>query len=1016
MKVFSVAFALSVLFTGGLSQPKERPLSRVRLSSPSAVSPRLQAEDTIRVLALMVEFKSDSDSRTSGDGTFAAPGNPDQIDPPPHDASYFTGKLRFLENYFRKVSNGKVLISADLFGPVVTLAENMAVYSPPREGPNEPLARLVVDSWSAANDLNPAFPFSQYEGFIIFHAGVGRDIDLVGIFGFDPTPLDIPSVTLNLASMRDLLNDPAFPGIPVNGGSFFITNSMILPETETRVFTSGSRSDTLQLSINGLLAASFGSFLGLPDLFDTRTGRSGIGQFGLMDGAAIFAYSGLFPPEPSAWEKVYLGWTTPTIPAAGASSLILPAVGLTTAGNDTIYKIPITHREYFLVENRSRDPLGNGQMVTLIQNGVTVTRHYERDTTGFFFNDVRGITGSLIDVEDFDWAISGDMSLQSFEGGGILIWHVDEDIIEAGLASNSVNADPERRGVDLEEADGSQDIGVPYEFLEAGSGTENGWPPDAWFAGNPAPVYRNEFSETSIPSSNSNAGARSFISMKEFSAKSVRAVMTVDRGSGDFRPGPLTMSLGSPSQLGNPTVMNSAVFVPSAEGIFVFQKNGSSGVTDPAGLLSASPSQFPLAGLESARTVVAGVEDSTLRIWELWDNTGDGVYDSVGLRTVAVPNRITAPPMMVDSAGTTLVVVGDESGTVWKVGLDGTVQSFFPTGRGAVKRLARGTSADGSVTFTSGGSLFRNQNETQLGGGGPWLLAAGNSQTGAIFAVAEEGGHRVAAYDPTGDQRFEISVSDTVSEIIVADVDGDGRLDIVVVARSRLYAFNENGTTLDFFPKQFSGGNVFVGTPVVIDVDGNGYQDLVCLTRSGTVFGYDRNGSVLPSFPFQAASPGDGSLVLYESGSGSLGLIVAGPSGAVQAWESAVSWGALRKHWSGFLNDAGHSNFYDGSGLVLSPLSTEFLPKDRVYNWPNPVYGSLTRIRYYTTEPASISVKIFDVAGGSITELRGESAGGVDGELTWNVQDIQSGIYLARLEAQGSGKRESVVIKIAVVK
>jgi len=409
MKSFRVALLLSVVFSIAFPQQRARVLTRVQSLSPLAVSPRVALQDTIRILALMVEFKIDTDSRTSGNGKFLSSGSSQQIDPPPHDAAYFVNKLRFLENYFRKVSNGQVIIRADLFGSTVTLADSMGAYSPPRAGPNGPLARLTVDSWTAANALSPSFPFSQYDAFIIFHAGVGRDIDLISIFGFDPTPNDIPSVTLNLKSMKELLNDPLYQGVPVNSGSFFITNSMIIPETETRVFVSGSRSDTLQLGINGLLAASFGSFLGLPDLFDTNTGRSGIGQFGLMDGASIFAYNGLFPPEPSAWEKVFLNWTAPIVAPPGVSVVSLPAVGLTTTGNDTIYKIPITEREYFLVENRSRDPLGDGQRLSLIQNGTLVTRHYARDSIGFFFNDIRGIVGSLIDVEDFDWAISGDL-------------------------------------------------------------------------------------------------------------------------------------------------------------------------------------------------------------------------------------------------------------------------------------------------------------------------------------------------------------------------------------------------------------------------------------------------------------------------------------------------------------------------------------------------------------------------------------------------------------------------------
>ncbi len=51
----------------------------------------------------------------------------------------------------------------------------------------------------------------------------------------------------------------------------------------------------------------------MPDLFDAETGKSAIGRFGLMDGQSLFAFGGLFPPEPSAWEKVFLGWENPQL-------------------------------------------------------------------------------------------------------------------------------------------------------------------------------------------------------------------------------------------------------------------------------------------------------------------------------------------------------------------------------------------------------------------------------------------------------------------------------------------------------------------------------------------------------------------------------------------------------------------------------------------------------------------------------------------------------------------------------
>jgi hypothetical protein len=115
-----------------------------------------------------------------------------------------------------------------------------------------------------------------------------------------------------------------YPGILVNNGTDTVRNSAILPETENRLLPGISGDILLELSFNGLLSASIGSFLGLPDLFDTKTGHSAIGRFGLMDGQAIFSFAGLYPPEPSAWEKYWLGWITP-IDVSGEHLINLPA-------------------------------------------------------------------------------------------------------------------------------------------------------------------------------------------------------------------------------------------------------------------------------------------------------------------------------------------------------------------------------------------------------------------------------------------------------------------------------------------------------------------------------------------------------------------------------------------------------------------------------------------------------------------------------------------------------------------
>ncbi len=458
--------------------------------------------ETTHVLAVMVDFQKDNTDLTTGTGSFDFSPFSKIVDSPPHDKSYFQNHLTFVENYFRKVSDGHRIIAATILDSVFHLSHQMQYYSPPSgSSNNKEIGLLLQETWHIVDSLNPGFPFHQYDAFLVFHAGVGRDIDFVSIYGYDPTPYDIPSLYINRAGLQKIFGN-SYPGIVLNNGNDTITNSLIIPETEDRNLSSIGSSSLLELGINGLLAANFGSHFGLPDLFDTKTGASGIGRFGLMDGQSIFSWNGVFPPEPSAWERYFLGWIQPLTISSGDTVYNFPAISL--AGNpDSVYQVLISSKEYFLAENRNRDANRDGATVSLVQNGTVVTKTWMRDTVGFNAFAQDSLYGVVTDVDEFDWSLPGGVDSQTGElyDGGMLIWHIDENVIDANIAADAVNANPAHRGVNLMEADGSQDIGQTYSLLDPGYGSEDGTPLDFWYAGNAAPLRKasNAFSPTSFP-------------------------------------------------------------------------------------------------------------------------------------------------------------------------------------------------------------------------------------------------------------------------------------------------------------------------------------------------------------------------------------------------------------------------------------------------------------------------------------------------------------------------------------
>lgn len=1045
--------------------------------------------ETLHVLAAMVEFKTDNDSRTTGNGQFdLSAWTSGFIDPPPHDRAYFQNHLIFVENYFHRVSDGRLVIQGTVLDSVYTLPSQMSHYSSPRTSTdNIELGYLMNDTWHTIDSATPGIPFHNYQVFIIFHAGSGRDIDLSSCVGYDPTPFDIPSIYLNTASLQKMFG-PSYGGVIVNGGRDTVKTSMIIPETESRDNPCTFPQSDLQLGINGLLAASVGSYLGLPDLFDTKTGASGIGRFGLEDGQSIFSWSGIFPPEPSAWEKYFLGWLDPLTIASGDSLYNFPAVSLTTS-KDTVYRVLISEKEYFLVENRCRDANNNGATVTVVRNGVTSTMTWLRDTVGFNGYSPDSLYGVVINVDDFDWSLPGGYT--DWYDGGILIWHIDENVIDANIASNTINADPDHRGVNLMEADGSQDIGQSYSLLDPGYGSEAGTPLDFWYAGNSAPlrVRSNAFTPTSSPSSMSNSYANSHVTIKSFSPSGPRMTAEILVGDEIVKPVPgfpkftgqqfgtnsLTIdndagglarritvntekfgvvpAARSPELMAGQQVSQSKIFSWNIDGSPALAGGDSSGEVLSAGGAYGSFTGKVAVGVFSPDTTtdftVGGIETNVISpspgqgvgiagLWSLQDQNHDQRIDS-SFKTV-LSKCITTSPVISD----TFIAFGAKGGFVYLLGdhggIAGSLQIAQPDSSDIVS-LSLFHNPNSYVAVTSNGSVAilgatcaQNPWVFVPSGAGmrPSQAIAGtiSARYGKELVLASRDG-QVSLVSPcsfsplTG---FPVATGgEILSAPILADINGDGQRDIVVFSGNRIFAINATGAILNNFPVTVPTGTSILTSPIAADVNGDGAIDIIAVTQEGLVVAYDGTGRMLPGFPLLAGvNSGSTPAAFYLPSSclscTDIGLAVASDDGHVYAWRTGTLKTGLAvppaMPWPQAMHDARNTGLVDSLLPIIVPTS-EFFPRSRAYNWPNPVdaaHGYKTHIRYYVRDDSKVHIKIFDLAGDAVTEFDGPGQGGLDNEIEWNVGNIQSGVYFAHIEAQGASGHGVAIIKIAVVK
>lgn len=1052
---FALILLANVVHAQSFQVSMNHPVSPNQLDTHGRIS-SLSFPETLRVLVAMVEFQTDLEPRTTGNGTFDLTVTPQAvIDPPPHNRSYAVNHVIFAENYFRKVSNGKLIVKATVLDSIYTLAQPMVYYSPGRASQNNyELGLLTQDVWHTVDSLTTGINFQAYNAFMILHAGVGRDVDLSSQFGYDPGPFDIPSVYLNLQSLKKMFG-ASFDGVPVQAGTFLVTNSLIIPETESRVLNTGLGNALLQLGINGLICASIGSHLGLPDLFNTKNGRSGIGRFGLMDGQSIFSWNGVFPPEPSAWEKYFLGWVDPIVVPPRSAVYDLPAVTLTPLV-DTVYRIPISAKEYFLVENRNRDANRGGDTVTLVRNDSIIQRTFVRDTTNFNAFDQDAIYGVVIDVDEFDWSLPGGTNTRTGEwfDGGILIWHIDENVIEANYAADAVNANPNRRGVNLMEADGSQDIGIIYQLIDPGFGSEDGTQLDYWYHGNKATprILSNEFTPASNPASLSNDYANSHIYMSNFSDRGPRMTATIRLGDDQIKPlagfpknlgsapGASAMlpadldgdgvdelvisttgkkSSGDATFIGDGKILamrqDGSSFFPTSDSLPIFESDAALSFNLPAAVDYDGDGRMDI-----ATTRHRTLDDTSLTqqpfVFAPQDTNNDGNGDVLfGGPVVPILGKFSS-------------VLASRNELAWF----GNGRLFVSYGGAAHSILEQsiGRFTTAAAYGTTGRFVAFNGDSLTLVALQPpdqWVMALGTSPSGSpaiadlngddsleVIALSSDG--KVFAVDYAGRMlaHFPADVHQPIScSPAIADVDGDGKKDIVFSAGSYLYAINGSGVPLDYFPIKVPTKQQVMSSPVIGDIDGDGRVDLLVGTQEGLLIGYNSRGVMIPGFPLQTGGKLLASPTIFRSAAGIVCIAIGGDDHYLNAWQMSSLYDSTKMPWPMYLHDRRHSGFETSPNTVGCPSCLK--SSLNAYNWPNPVRASdgyKTHIRYFLVANATVNVKIFDLAGDLVAELTGSGVGGLDNELEWDVTNIQSGIYFGHVDAQGT----HAVIKIAVVK
>jgi M6 family metalloprotease-like protein/uncharacterized repeat protein (TIGR02543 family) len=249
---------------------------------------------------------------------------------------------------------------------------------------------------------------------------------------------------------------------------------------------SGDPTDDHMATI-GIMVHEMGHDLNLPDLYDTNGGSDGIGEWSVMASGSWTTTgsnpAGFSPVHMDAFSKWYEGWLTPTQITGAQTGVQLSQM----SNNADVYQ---------LLDNPGSP-------------AVDWTFQQNPGTGEYFLVENRQLSG-------YDAGLPGC---------GLLIWHIDE----TRTATNSANATEARKLVDLEEADGLNELDSDADF-EAG---DNGDP------------YRGPkfFDATSNPNSNLYSGTPSNVTVNNVGS-TCAATMTADMAVEEVQTFGLTVAKG----------------------------------------------------------------------------------------------------------------------------------------------------------------------------------------------------------------------------------------------------------------------------------------------------------------------------------------------------------------------------------------------------------------------------------------------------------------------------------------
>jgi hypothetical protein len=263
----------------------------------------------------------------------------------------------------------------------------------------------------------------------------------------------------------------------------------------------------------------------------------------------------------------------------------------------------------------------------------------------------------------------------------------------------------------------------------------------------------------------------------------------------------------------------------------------------------------------------------------------------------------------------------------------------------------------------------------------------------------------------------------------VADLDGDGRHDLIVATGERVYGLKAEGIPLRGWPRRLSelfplADTTRVAGPLVVaDATGDGQNEVFFNTDAGHLLGLGPDGRLLERLPLRWGDRRAAGLAVGDGEDGRLlwlvseGGYTAPPldrtwvGGRLSAWQLAGVSGT--SEWLGPGGSVARRG-PAGAAQDFGDAAPAAADRNEVALFPNPISGEAVNARFHAEGDSPARLAVYDLQGELVNEGSFAVDGGQMNQVRLELPGIASGIYITVLEYDGPGGRLTRTMTLAV--